>query len=364
MKTNLKYKISILLASFFISLCALSQQAEESRLITNVYPANAETSIEVSNKYGMMHVNTWAKDSVKIEISMVVRAKQVDKVKKMMNEVDFSFVNTPYYIVSKTIFSNTGRDMMNDFKGALLSTTDNSIRIDYTIWLPKKCNVKLENRFGDIYADDLEGIININLSYGSFKAHSLIGNVHLDLSFGDASIYEMNAARINFGYGELSIEKANSLTLLSKSARVSIEEVNKLKLDTRRDKYYINKVSNVEGNASFSSININTLTTLCNGTLSYGNIYFKELGEKLSEINLKSKYTDISLGLSKNNISSQCDITYTKTNVILPTTNIAIEKNVIDPKLQTFRSTGIVGTNVSTSSKITIVAEGGEIRFK
>ncbi len=54
------------------------------------------------------------------------------------------------------------------------------MEINYMVYVPAHMDVVLNNKFGDIYMDDLDGQVDIELSNGVLKANRLEGNcLHL-----------------------------------------------------------------------------------------------------------------------------------------------------------------------------------------
>ncbi len=192
---------------FLLSLTVITVQGQKSELSKKVYRTYAafrDTRTEITNKYGMVHINTWNKDSVMFEVTMIVRAKDEYKTKKLMNEIDVSFVQSSHFIVAKTLFLNSSRNMVNDFTGSVIGQEKN-IEINYIVFLPSGANLKVENKFGDIYCDDLAGNVTIDLSYGSLKAHDFNSTATISLSFGDAVINEIKNGILTANYGDFTI---------------------------------------------------------------------------------------------------------------------------------------------------------------
>ena len=208
----MKYKlITLLLIVGSLAFSALQAQVyERSRELTKTFRVYEETTLEVHNKYGNIHLFPWQKDSVRIRIEVEVKANKESKADKIYDYIDFDFSHTKYYIEAKTAFRQNRSAFWSEVSdlASTLFSGNNKAQIDYYIYLPADIEIKLENKFGNIYTTNHSGKMIIELSNGDFKANDLSGYVDFDFSFGNASIGQMDEGKLKLGYGELEIEKA------------------------------------------------------------------------------------------------------------------------------------------------------------
>lgn len=143
-----------------------AQTYTERKKIERSFPASSETRLDLSNKYGTVHVIPWRKDSVHIEIDLYVKSSSNTKLEKIIRNIDFEFTDTRYYIVANTNFGNNYSNFFSDLKdisGAIIPSR-NQVEINYTVHVPPSMNVNISNKYGDIYIDDMKGSVSINLS--------------------------------------------------------------------------------------------------------------------------------------------------------------------------------------------------------
>ncbi len=244
----MKYKIltGLTVFVFLIPLGLRSQVYERSRQETHTFKVYNETSLEVYNKYGNIHLFIWDKDSVKIKIDVQVKANKESKADKIFEYINFDISNTKYYIMARTQFKqrNSFWSEVTDLANTLFSG-NNKAQIDYFIYMPKDMQAKFENKFGNVYATDLSGVVRFKISNGDFKANNLKGHLDLKLSFGNASINRIVSANMNISYGELELESADELILESKSSTFNIQKLGSLNLTSRRDKFNIDEIGSI-----------------------------------------------------------------------------------------------------------------------
>lgn len=296
-KERMKFKKLLLLClglAVFVS-AGFSQTYTESKKIIRSFPVYADTRLDVSNKYGKIHVMPWKKDSVRIEIDLFVRSTSMHRLDKLMDNIEFELTGTNYYIIADTRFAsryNTFFSDLRDLSGNIIPS-NNDVEINYTIMVPSNMIINLSNKFGDIYIDDLKGTVTVSLSNGDIKVNRLEGQSNINLNFGNGIINYLNNATINLVYADLEIKEAGQLSLETKSSEIRIYEVDILKTRSSRDKYVISELNNLFGDSYFSDIWIYKMNEEVNFTPRYGDFKIDSVSNHFSYININSEYADL-----------------------------------------------------------------------
>ncbi|NJK96569.1 MAG: hypothetical protein HC905_18090, partial [Bacteroidales bacterium] len=221
-----------IIAGIFLGTAqAFPQNFSESKKYIHQFPLSAKTSVEINNKYGKIQLLTWNKDSVKVDIDFYISSSSLSRLNKLRQNINFDFSNSNTFVVVKTMFGKTQSnviDEIKDFAEAIVSGS-NEVRIDYTVYIPQSQTLKVTNKYGDIYADDLTGDVQLILSNGDLKANDLKGNTQIFLSFGNAFINQISKGRISAEYADMDIRTAGNITLESKSSKVHLEKGDVLK---------------------------------------------------------------------------------------------------------------------------------------
>jgi hypothetical protein len=296
---SMKYKIRMMVVALMVTAGTLvhAQTYTENQKIERSFPANSETRLEISNKYGTVHIIPWREDSVHIEIDLFVKSSSNSKLEKLLRNIDFEFTDTRYYIVATTSFGNKYNTFFSDLKdisGSIIPSK-NQVEINYTVHVPSGMNVNISNKYGDIYIDDMKGSVSINLSNGDLKANSLYGDANISLNFGNGIINELGNARMNISYADIEIRKVDQLNIESKSSYIRIQEAGILKTNSRRDKYTINRIGNLFGESWFSDILIYRMDEEINYSPSYGNLSLDTIPSGFSFINVNTQYSDLNM---------------------------------------------------------------------
>ncbi|MBN2522953.1 MAG: hypothetical protein JXB24_06740 [Bacteroidales bacterium] len=318
------------------------------------YKITEKTTVEVTNKYGKVHVITWDKDSVKFEVDLRISANSDQKMQKLKDNISFDFTATKYYVVAKTQFSNQA-GIISDFVDAFIPS--NRVTINYLVYVPKKANLKIENKFGDIYMDDFAGNLEIILSNGDIKANTLAGSPKIRVSSGDGTINSIQNGKVFVAYSDLQIKSATNLNMDTKSSRITINKATNVRINSSRDKYHIEEIGELSMTAYFTMLNIDNLKKELYCEFKYGNIFVEKVYDSFSFINIESEYADIDLYFNRNT-SYNLDITHSNDVYInLPASLARMQTKELDLPEKLKLTYGKIGsTATETSHKVNISA--------
>ena len=362
MKYNhLKQKLLCSILTFLCSSTLLHSQGNtDTKHLIRSFPVNRETSIEVTNKYGMVTIETWNSDSVKFVISTSATASTAADVATSLANIDFQFVNTEHYIMAKTLFLNPTRIILNDLKS--IFSRSNNMNIDYKIYVPKTVNLKVENKFGDIYANALSGNIAITLSYGKLKLYEVNGQLSLDLNYVDnAEIQKMTRGKCTVNFSNLLINQASSLECTSSFSKIDINQVDDIQAQSSQDEFTVTETKNADINGKFSKITLGYVSTSFIGDIKFGTLTFKKLSSNFSKLNIGTKYSDVNIFFNNESEGFDIEISNQKSRIMYPRM-YSLKEDLINPKENIYRTIGHIGKQ--STSKVYIDAQYGNINLK
>jgi hypothetical protein len=318
------------------------------------YKVADNTSVEVSNKYGKIHVITWDIDSVKIEANLRISASNYQKMQKLRDNITFDFNATKTFIVAKTVFTNQAT-IISDFVDAFIPS--NIVSINYMVYTPEYVNLKIDNKFGDIYMDDFNGTLELILSNGDLKANKLSGAPTVRLSSGDGTINSISDGKVFASYSDLQIRDAGKVSLETRSSVLTIDQGNEVSVDSRRDKFQIGMLNELSATGYFTIFNIDQLNKDLRCSLKYGNIAVQRISDAFSFINIESEYADIDLYFNRNT-SYNLDISHHYDVYInLPANLARVETTVQNKDEKIMLTYGKIGNStVETTRKVNINA--------
>ena len=294
----MNYKIISTVNLILLIFSSLSAQSEsEMRSFIKTVPVGKETSLEVTNKYGNIHITAWNKDSAYIRAEVKAFASNQTKLKKMFDGLTVNITETKYLVRAETEFTQNINMLFERFKGmtSKLISYDSRVEINYYISIPDYLNIKIENKYGDVYMEDNSGNLSVSVSNGSFKANSLGKGSTITLAFCNATINSVSSGNIHASFSEISIGKTGDLSVNTVSSRFDIREAGILRLDSRRDKYFIGNIEKLFSTSYFTDYKVHNLKKEFNLTTRYGSINADLIENGFEAININSGYTDISL---------------------------------------------------------------------
>lgn len=363
--TIMNYRSIIFLLPFIaISCLASSQNNSETRNYVRTVPSGKQTSLEVSNKYGTIQIIPWKKDSAMIRAEVKAVASSREKLDKMFEGVSVNMSESKNLIRAETSFSQNIGMIFENFKGmtSKIISYDSKVEINYYISVPEYVNLKIENKYGDVYMENCSGILTLSVSNGSFKANSIGHDATLNLTFCDASIHSLESGKIDASFSELISEEVGDVSINSISSKYDIKKAGTLKMESRRDKFHLERISVLKGTSYFTDFTIKSLRKEMTLSARYGNIDTDVIETGFDAINLNTGYTDVSLGFEPGS-SYNLDVRQLNSFLVISDKSARTDKKVLNEDKKEYITTGTVGKNPS-ASKVSIDATHGDIYLK
>ena len=362
---TMKYKkLIILVIASFITGVITAQNDSEARSFIKTIRVNKESSLEVINKYGKIHISPWNKDSVSIRAEVKATGSNKSRFDKIFDGIEINISDAGPVVRAETEFKQNINMLLESFKGMTgkFITYDSRIEINYFISMPAYLGLRIDNKYGDIYMEDCSGTSSISLSNGSFRANSIQNSSSLNFTFCDVTINSISTAKIDASFSDFTIGEAEDLNISSLSSKFDIKKVSALSTESRRDKFFITRAGSLKGNSYFTDFNINTLKKEIDLTTRYGKLDAGTVETGFEKIDLNSGYCDISLGFEPS-CSFSFDIRHLNSFLVLPEKNIKSEKKVINEDKKEYITFGTAG-KYPGMSKVKINATHGNIYIK
>jgi len=354
----------ILLFGTLLSAFVQGQTFEESKTLSRSFPVGNDTEIEISNKYGNIHLIPWEKDSVRFEIDVKVKGPKQSKVEKTFNFIEFDFHSTKYYIIAKTVFEGSSFwNDVSDLTGTVFSSNTKTT-INYTVYLPADAPLKVSNKYGNIYTTNHTEKVNIELSNGDLKAHHLSGNTTIKTEFGNSNIQKIDEGRLNISYGEFYLEEGTHLNVESKSSEFHLSTINDLQVASKRDKYFIQNLKSISGNTYFSRLEIDKISELFDLSTKYGDVDINGFSDDITSFNMKTIDTDVVLHFTDDKQYNLEFVVDKETQVYYSTGIKNIKSTDLEGKEKLIQVDCTIGNNPRQIIPITIKSQAGSLSLK
>jgi hypothetical protein len=356
-----------LLFSSLIFLCFTGiisgQSFSEKRSYQKTARTSKEMTLEINNKYGTIQITPWNKDSVAIKVEIEANASNLDRLHKMLEGVDVNFSESSFMLRAETEYTQNISMLFESFKGMTnkLISYDSRLQVNYFISAPLYLDMKIVNKYGDVYMEDNTGTFSLNLSNGSFKAGSLNKSARLELTFCDATIDKMRSGSIDASFSEIEIGETGDISVNSISSRYELKKTGRLETESKRDKFYIGSAIAVSGNSYFTDYRIDELSKEINTDTKYGSLNADHIDKNFDLISINSSYSDIDIKFDQM-ASYNLDIKYANTHISLPDDS-KLENKILSEDKREYMTFGTVGKNPG-SAKVKIDATRGKIYLK
>ncbi|MDX2414925.1 MAG: hypothetical protein QNK33_07015 [Bacteroidales bacterium] len=358
---NYRSVLLVLLTVFYLGAgVSNAQSVSESRILEQSFSVNKGMGLDVTNKYGKVHLSPSSNDSVYIRIEIDASASKSSKLRKLIDGVSFNLISTKNFVIAETKISRGPVNFLENIRSFTnnLISSEMKINIDYYISAPEYLKVKIDNRYGDVYIESSKAEIHIIASNGKIMAEDLLGQSSFDLNFCNADIGSLRDSKISLSYGEIKIDRAGEVRLTSTSSKIEIDDIETLITESKRDKYYIKNISSIEGNSYFTDYDIEILKERVNLTSRYGNLRIEQISHLFDIISVESTYTDLRLKTLPET-SFELDAKLNNCYAIIPEEWL-VEEKVLSNEREEYLYTGFIGT-AKTTSKIILRLTRGEL---
>lgn len=293
------YKLLIVLFLIPLAITATDKKGKytKNKVINKEFKVNKNATLNISNKYGNIDIVTWAENKIVIKVSITTNGNDEEKVKKRLAQIDVEFESNSTLVSAKTMIEK------NSSSWNLWEKNNNvNIEINYQVKMPVTNNVDLNNDYGGISLDKLEGSSKINCDYGKLNIGELLNSdntINIDYT-NNSTIQYMKDGTINADYSTLYINKAGRTKLNADYSHMSFGMLVDLNFNCDYGDLKIETIGNLKGNSDYMNTTVGKLNGSGEFIIDYGSLKIKELGQNLKNLNIQSSYTHVKLGLHPN----------------------------------------------------------------
>lgn len=263
-------------------------EVESKKAIDKSYKVSSQHILDITNKFGRVHINTWDKKEFDIKIEIIARGRNEERARQVLDQIEVRIVEAPNLIKFET-----------ELKGNIDNKKSESFEINYLVNMPPSNALNLKNSFGETYLADFSGDLDLDVSYGGIKAGSLTGDSKIKISFSEGEIDEVENGRLTIKYSDVDIEKMGDVKLEQGYSDVSVETAGNLNIDTKYGDLNIGRLESVIGNVDYSDFTVEQLLVSMELETSYsGGFRVGEVARGFKKINLEGKFGAFRLGFA------------------------------------------------------------------
>lgn len=301
MKTKLLYKTVWML--FLIPSLVLGNNSEQwkgkhtkEKTIKKEFTVNKDATLKVDNSYGNIDIVTYSGNTVSIEVKIKTNGNDEDKVQKKLDDITVEFSGSSSLVEAKTKFSKSSSSWWNWGKNNV------NMEVNYVIKLPITNSVDLNNDYGSINLDKLEGRANINCDYGKITTKELMAdNNNLNFDYTNNSYFEyIKSGKISADYSGYTVGKTKNLQVNADYTKSVIEVAEDVNYSCDYGSIQIDKANNITGNGDYLTTRLGDIYKNVNLRADYGSIEIKQMAANAGNISIESDYVGITIGYSSN----------------------------------------------------------------
>lgn len=349
-----KGKVFVWFLLLFIPFMGNASDVEVIKTIQKAYSLDGDERINLSNKYGKIHINTWNKKQVTIEVKITAYGANESIAQRRLDEVDIEIDRGSDEIEIATEHEND-LDVKTGKKGVLVT---------YRLNLPPGNPINIQSKFCDIYIGDRQGDVKIHHANGKIVLGKLNGKKNsLQLAFAQTDLAYLASGNLALSYGRMMLNHAKNVSLKADGTHVDIGEADELYLQTNLSNLNINEVRDIKG--TFNSADFRVAHLL--GTLDMETKYAKSfkvvhVGDNFRGVRIRSLYSPIHLLFAEEvSFAFNAKVQYG----VLQYDSDAVSMTIIEDKdLKLTQYMGRFGNQSNPKSRVVVESQYGHIRIE
>lgn len=375
---NIPLQISLLILLFLpVALFAADDigRKEYVKEINKSFDMERKGELSIINKHGKVDIKTWDKPEVKIEVKIIVQAKDDDRAEDIFNRINIAFENGDDFVKAMTDIKSK-KGSWTSWSAWNSSSDRDEFEINYEVNMPADGRLEVRNKYGDTYVAETDGPVNAEVGYGSIRFEGVNNELKLYLGYGDATVIKAESITAEVNYSKIGIRNASDADLNTKYSKVNIEEVGSMRIITKYDEFNINKAGTMRTEGKYGKFNISQVNKLvadgkytdyiigslgseADVVLSYGGFSVESLKKGFNSLRLDGSYANFKI-ITDPDINYKVDASASYGDVKLPEDISTTYKR---DSGYSYRVEGIVG-NGTPSSLIKVKVNYGDVRIR
>lgn len=298
MKTLLFKTICLL---FFLPIIAFANHPKwkgkytKEKKINKEFNVNSDALLKVQNSYGNLYVTSWNENRIVIEVHIKANGNNEDNVQDKLDQIDVIFNSSLSNVSAKTTFENSNWSWGWNKKNV-------SMEINYTIKVPVNNNIDLNNDYGNINLDKINGSAKISCDYGRIDIGELNGNTnYLNFDYtSNSTIGFIKNGKIDADYSGYVINSAGNLEINADYTSSKINDAKNIQYNCDYGSIDIRNAHNLDGNGDYLSAKFGVIHGNLSIRSDYGGIKIDEMAADAGNVEIQTDYTGVKIGYNSN----------------------------------------------------------------
>lgn len=302
--------LAVILTMSFDSPVTLDK--EYTKVIIKEFPLSEHQMVEINNQYGLVKVEAWDQNAVKIKIEIVVDTDSESSAQEIYKRIKFGFEESGKGVSCTTNVESNDSGFWNWWGNSCSS----EYSINFDVKMPAASHLVLSNKYGDCTVNQLSRSADYRIKYGNLYQSGEMSEISLSMGYGKAKIDGADLFNGVLEYGNLKLGHAESCELNSKYSNVIIQEVGELICNTKYDDYHIEQITTLRNSGKYDDFHIESISDISMNTMyadleigrlhhfadlkfKYGEVEIAELMQNFRKINMEGSYADFVVNTSQ-----------------------------------------------------------------
>lgn len=285
------------------------QSTELKKVVVKEFSVNKNSSLDVINKYGKIETKIWDKQSVKIEGTVIVKGRSKSSAQEQLDKITVEISQSGNVISAIT---NIESKASGWFSGWGNSFNNTDMEINYMISMPSDLDINFENKYGNIYLQDLKSKVNINLKYGNMEANNIDNNLKVALAYSKATAGTVKDLNVQLAYSDYRGVKAENVVVNSKYSKFYLDYASELNSNSKYDSYKLGTISVLSNQGAYddfkvrsvnsadiktkySGVEILSLGSDLNMEISYGSVRIENMKTTCKSVEINTRYAPVKI---------------------------------------------------------------------
>ena len=296
---DILYKRLLLFAAAMVLGFAAMAQEKVSKKTTKTYPFSNAGELHLENKYGNINIYGWTKDEVSITVNISVTDKKKENANDLLDRIKPIIRRSDKYIsVNYEIGEKSSGFFSNLFEKANPFDFDRSnVQIDYKVYIPKKAELEIINKFGDVFIEDWVGVLKADVQHGDMWMNDNLNKADINMKYGKLRAKNINYANLDISNGGLDMDHANTMRLNSSGSNIDIQQAESLEFYSNKDEVDFKEIGTLYGNIKFSKLRIRHLKKDIDLNLKISDLWIENIVSPNSKISIEQESSEVSINI-------------------------------------------------------------------
>jgi len=278
-----------LLLILFVFIGTANGQVEKTKEVHKTFKTNNSTLLRIDNRYGEVHIETWAKDEVKLDIIVTIKKRSEARADEILNNIDFDISESSSVVSIET-----------KINGSINTGKSDNFSIDYKVFMPKANPLNVKNKYGSFYLADFDGRLELEIKYGNMKVRNVKGKSFIALGYGSGEIESLNNGELEISYSNMTIERMGEMEVYSKYSKLEFNKIGKMYIENKYGNVNVGEAVSIEGDIKYGGMRVAKLSKKLLLECKYGSgVNVDWISKDFEMVRLRSGYASSRLIFEK-----------------------------------------------------------------